>query len=133
METDNLSIRNYEEEYKYSEIFRQIEHYFEKEKPYLQANFKIGKMAHDLNINHSYLSKAIRINGNVNFNDYVNRARVEFAKKMIKKNENKYTLEYIYLMSGFKSQPIFNTAFKAQEGVTPSEYMKSALQGSSPK
>ncbi|MDR0546941.1 MAG: AraC family transcriptional regulator [Dysgonamonadaceae bacterium] len=122
--TDNSPVQSHEEKYKYSEIFKQIEAYFEKQKPYLKANFKIDKMAYDLNINHYYLSKAIKMNRNTNFSAYVNYCRVEHAKKMIRENEGKYTLEYIYLKSGFKSQPVFNAAFKQIEGVVPSEWAK---------
>ena len=105
-------------------IYEQIVAYFETKQPYLNANFKIGRMAHDLNINTVYLAKAIRLKQNMNFNNFVNFYRIEKAKELIRNTASKYTLEYIYLSSGFKSQSSFNTAFKLKEGITPSVYVQ---------
>jgi AraC-like DNA-binding protein len=112
------------EESKYEKIYERITAYFEAEKPYLNANFKIGKMAADLNINTAYLAKAIGMKRSMNFNNFVNFYRIEKAKELIRNKVAKYTLEYIYLSSGFNSQSSFNSAFKLQESITPSEYAK---------
>jgi AraC-like DNA-binding protein len=60
----------------------------------------------------------------MNFVNFVNYYRIETAKTLIRSNSSKYTLEYIYLSSGFKSQSAFNTSFKLQEKVTPSIWAK---------
>jgi AraC-like DNA-binding protein len=111
-------------EVKFVKIYEQIVAYFETKQPYLNINFKIGKMAHDLNINTVYLAKAIRLKQNMNFNNFVNFYRIEKAKELIRNTASKYTLEYIYLSSGFKSQSSFNAAFKFKEGITPSVYVQ---------
>lgn len=112
------------EEHKYEKIYEQIVEYIENREPYLNPNFRITQMGYDLDINTAYLTKAIRQNKDTNFNNLINHYRVERAKKLIQTNTPKYTLEYIYLTSGFKSQSSFNRAFKQQMNITPSEYYK---------
>jgi AraC-like DNA-binding protein len=106
---------------KYEKIYNLIVEYFENKQPYLRPNFTLANMANDLNINTAYLSEVISIKKNTNFNNFVNFYRVNKVKEMIRNNPQ-YTLQYIYLSSGFSSQSSFNRVFKLQEGITPSEY-----------
>ncbi|HCO66882.1 MAG TPA: hypothetical protein DIT04_03875 [Dysgonomonas sp.] len=115
---------SYEEELKYRQIYAQIEQYFKSKQPYLDPDFKIAQMAHELNTNIVYLAKAIRLNKEMNFNNFVNDYRVEKVKELMRNDARKYTLKHIYLSSGFKNQSSFNKAFKLKEGITPSEYYK---------
>ncbi len=92
------------EEHKYEKIYKQIIEYIENKEPYLNPNFRITQMGYDLDINVAYLTKAIRQNKDINFNNLINHYRIERAKKLIQTNTSKYTLEYIYMSSGFKSQ-----------------------------
>ncbi|GHT08562.1 hypothetical protein FACS189426_04460 [Bacteroidia bacterium] len=114
-----------EEEEKYRQIYTQIVAYFTSKQPYLQEDFSLTQMAHDLNINPAYLSKAINSKENMNFNNLVNFYRIEKVKELMQQEDSqKYTLKYIYLSSGFKNQSSFNKVFKMQEGITPTEYLK---------
>jgi AraC-like DNA-binding protein len=113
------------EDYKYHKIYKQIEEYVETKRPYLNPDFKISKMAHDLNINTGYITKSIQKFKKTNFNNFINIYRIENVKKLIQADTtSKYTLEYIYLSSGFKNQSSFNRIFKLQTGIAPSEYYK---------
>lgn len=112
------------EENKFAQIYKTIEDYFDQKQPYLDPDFKMVQMAHELNINIVYLAKAIKLNKNMNFNNFVNDYRIEKVKELINNDSRKYTLKYIYLSSGFKNQSSFNKAFKLKEGITPSEYYK---------
>ncbi|GHU64455.1 hypothetical protein FACS1894123_09140 [Bacteroidia bacterium] len=120
-----------EEKEKYRQIYSRITTYFTSKQPYLQEDFSLTKMAHDLNINPAYLSKAINSKENMNFNSLVNFYRIEKVKElMLQEDSQKYTLKHIYLSSGFKNQSSFNKAFKMQEGITPSEYLKQYVEKS---
>lgn len=123
-EVDNLLNNSVEEEYKYIQIYQKIEEYFDTKQPYLDPDFKMVQMAHELNINIAYLAKAIRIKRNMNFSNFVNEYRIEKVKELIQNDSQKYTLKHIYFSSGFKNQSSFNKAFKLKEGITPSEYYK---------
>jgi AraC-like DNA-binding protein len=112
---------------KYKKIYARIIEYIEIRQPYLNPEFKITQMVNDLNINATYLTKAIRVNKNTNFSNLVNYYRIERVKELMQTNTSRYTLEYIYMSSGFKSQSAFNRAFKQQINITPSEYYKGIL------
>jgi AraC-like DNA-binding protein len=109
---------------KYKKIYRQIVTYLEEQALYLDPEFSSTRMAQDLNINISYLSKAIQLHSGMNFNRLVNSYRINKVKETLSTNLQSYTMQYIYMSSGFKSQSAFNKAFKMQEGITPSEYIK---------
>jgi len=123
-DVDNLFNIDKEEEYKYTQIYTQIEKYFEEKQPYLNPDFKIVQMAHELDINMMYLAKAIKLKRDMNFSTFVNTYRIAKVKELINNVSRRYTLKYIYLSSGFKNQSSFNKAFKLSEGITPSEYYK---------
>lgn len=121
---NNYIVNIDDDKFKYRQIYSQIEEYFKTREPYLDPDFKIVQMAHELNINSAYLAKAIRLEKDMNFNTFVNAYRIEKVKELIYNDSRKYTLKHIYLSSGFKNQSSFNKAFKLKEGITPSEYYK---------
>jgi YesN/AraC family two-component response regulator len=109
---------------KYNYLYSNILNYFETKKPYNNPDFDIAQLAIALDSNSSYISKAIKVSRNMNFNTFVNTYRIDKIKEMIQENQSKYTLEYIYSSAGFKNQSTFNKVFKLVEGITPSEYYK---------
>lgn len=110
---------------KYDLLYQEILYYFENNKSYLEKDFNVAWLALQLNSNVSYVSRAIKINAQCNFNYFLNRYRVESAKKMIiEQNLDRYSLMYIYSSSGFKNQSTFNRVFKEIEGLTPSAFIK---------
>jgi AraC-like DNA-binding protein len=130
--TQNLLAINYDEQYKFGKIYEKIIDYIENTQPYFNSDFKIGKISNDLNINTLYIEKAITSQKNMNFSNFINSYRIAYAKKLIKE-DLQYTLEYIYLSSGFKNQSSFNRAFKVLEGITPSEYRKQFMESAAQK
>jgi YesN/AraC family two-component response regulator len=110
---------------KYTELYNNILSYFEKERPYINPDYTITQLANALNSNIVYISQAIKIHQDINYNLFVNTFRINHVKEMIAQNiHNKYTLEHIYLSSGFRNQSTFNKVFKQIEGITPSEFYK---------
>lgn len=122
--SDSFLLLNEKDDCKYEDIYNQIEEYFELKQPYLNPDFRIAQMAYELNVNAVYLAKSIRMKKGLNFNNLINQYRISKVKEMMHSNSSKYTFEYIYLSSGFKSQTSFNRAFKQEMGITPSEYFK---------
>ncbi len=58
-----------------------------------------------------------------NFNDCINYHRIQHAKSMLLAKENeKFTISSIAFDTGFSSLSSFNSAFKKNEGITPSVY-----------
>lgn len=114
---------------KYIGIYGRILDYFEKEKPYCNPDFTISQLAAAINSNVTYISKAINIERDINFNILINTYRINRIKDMLESDyQNKYTIQHIYMSAGFRHQSTFNKIFKQIEGVTPSEYIKN-MQG----
>jgi AraC-like DNA-binding protein len=113
-----------QEQINYEELFRKINEYFKKEMPYKQFDFSVYQLATKLNTNPSYISKAINLHAKSNFNVFLNQWRINEIKQRIGEGAyEKFTIQSIYTASGFRSQSTFNKAFKAVEGITPSEYI----------
>jgi AraC-like DNA-binding protein len=110
---------------KYDELYERIVAYMETERAYVIPDFVISQLAIALNTNIAYVSLAIRRKRGINFNLFLNTYRIENVKKLLQDDAQKYTLEHVYTTSGFQNQSTFNKAFKACEGVTPTEYIKS--------
>lgn len=104
-------------------IFENIDFLIRKEKLFLESNLTICKLSNILKINRTYLSNTINNELNMSFNDYVNKERILYAEKLIKKDtKNIYTLNYIAEESGFGSFSSFNRAFKKFKNITATNY-----------
>jgi AraC-like DNA-binding protein len=58
-----------------------------------------------------------------NFHDFINHYRIEFAAKMLREDKEKSILDITY-DSGFNSKSSFNSEFKKNIYMTPSQYRK---------
>jgi YesN/AraC family two-component response regulator len=109
---------------KFIALFEKIRDYFKKEKPYLDADFSVAKLANDMASNTSYITKAIRFHTGNNFNWYVNSFRIKYIQELFVDDKyNSYTIDHLRAKAGFKNQSTFNDTFKKQIGMTPSEYL----------
>ncbi|HDT11429.1 MAG TPA: helix-turn-helix domain-containing protein, partial [bacterium] len=100
-----------------------IEKYMVEEKPYLDDELTIRKLAKLLEIQPHHLSQVINSAFKMNFYTFVNSYRVKEVIKLMKDPERKHhTILAIAYDSGFKSKSSFNTIFKKTTGKTPSEY-----------
>lgn len=99
--------------------------YMEKEKPYLDNELSIYKIAKDLDVSSHILSQVFTIGLNKSFYSVINEYRVQEFKRKIEAGEHKtYTLLSIAMDSGFNSKSSFNRIFKNVTGTTPSSYIK---------
>lgn len=102
---------------------------FEKKEIYLDKNLSLSQTANLLMTNTSYLSAVINKEYKCKFNHFVNKYRVEKACELFNDRDmDKYSIEGIAGMAGFKSKSVFNPVFKKATGVAPSEY-RSSLSG----
>lgn len=105
----------------------QIVEKVEIQKLYLNSELSVSDLSELVSIPKHQISEILNTGLNVNFYDFINRYRVEEAKKLLssKKYEN-YTLETIGFESGFNSRSSFYSYFNKAVGVTPLEYQKQA-------
>lgn len=112
-----------EAEARKNEIKEKLLNVLETNKLYLKEDLTIFDLSKELNINYKYISQAINSSFKKNFNSFINEYRVMESLKLMKEPDNeKYTLEAISQMSGFKSRSSFYSFFKKQTGKTPSEF-----------
>lgn len=97
--------------------------YMEDEKPYLNEKLSLKEVAEKINISTNHLSQVINENLGKNFFDFVNSYRVDLAKqKLNDPSNNNYTIVSLAYDCGFSSKSSFNTIFKKNAGLTPSEF-----------
>jgi AraC-like DNA-binding protein len=98
-----------------------------KEKPYLDGDITLQKLAKALSISPHHLSQTINEQLNQNFFDFINTYRIEEAKRMLLDPAKKhYSILAVSEEVGFNSKSAFNTAFKKHVNMTPSEFRKIA-------
>ncbi|SMC51656.1 helix-turn-helix domain-containing protein [Chryseobacterium sp. YR221] len=97
----------------------------ETEKPYLDGDLNLLKLSDLAQINAHQLSYLLNNGFNENFFHFVNKYRIEHAKKLLT-NESftKLSVLGIAFESGFNSKTAFNTIFKKMTGMTPTEFRK---------
>jgi AraC-like DNA-binding protein len=97
----------------------------EEERVYLDPDLTLQKLAKRLHIHYNQLSRIINERFGVSFKNYINRLRVEEAKRRLADPaERDRNVTDIMLDAGFYSKSTFNTAFRKFTGMSPSEYRK---------
>jgi AraC-like DNA-binding protein len=99
----------------------------EEEKPFLDSEISLVKLAKKINISAHLLSYVINNGFNENFFQFINGYRIKEAQKLILDTKmNHLSLLGIGFEVGFNSKTVFNTTFKKVTGKTPSEFKKSS-------
>lgn len=99
--------------------------YIQDKKPHLDQNLSLRSLAQQIDIHPNQLSWLLNEKFNKNFNEFINRYRVDsFQERCKDPNNSHITLIGLAYDSGFNSKTVFNTAFKKETGLTPSQYLK---------
>ncbi|MCQ0113012.1 helix-turn-helix domain-containing protein [Zhouia amylolytica] len=106
------------------QTLEQLTNYMISEKPYLDSEISLQKLALLLNLPEKQLSQLINQQTGKHFFDYINEFRINEAKILLKENPDLTVLEILYDI-GFNSKSSFYTAFKKQTSQTPTAYRKS--------
>jgi AraC-like DNA-binding protein len=107
-------------------ILSRLLHLFEHEKIFTNPELKLSVIAEKVQAHPHVLSQVINEKLNKTFNELLNYYRIEEFKAKVNKQEYaNYSIMGIATKVGYNSKSSFNGAFKKQNGVTPSEYMKS--------
>ncbi len=98
-------------------------------KLFLDPTFNLEMLAHELNWSPRTLSSLINRYYECNFYEFVNRYRIEEAKRLIldEKHKSSTILDIMYEV-GFNSKTTFNSCFKKQVGSTPRDFKKQQLE-----
>ena len=95
-----------------------------EQKAYENPNLTLAHVASSLDTYPKMVSQVINLGFDMNFNDYVNKHRIEAVIDQLKEgNHLTKTLLGIALESGFNSKATFNRAFKKHTLLSPKEYL----------
>jgi AraC-like DNA-binding protein len=100
-----------------------IEKAINEDKLFLESNINLERFAEQIGLKPRDISAILKMHYQSNFFEFINRYRVEEAKRLLLLPELKdeTILEIIY-KSGFNSPSAFHRFFKRMVGVTPTEY-----------
>lgn len=89
---------------------------------YYMEELSLEAIARKFHFNPSYFSNYFKNHTNVNFCEYLNRIRMQNAKRMLLGTNNK--VYEISKMVGYQDPKYFNRLFKKEFGVTPDEFRR---------
>lgn len=100
----------------------------EEEKLYQDSAINLAKMAGHLGWPINTLSTTINEVLRTNFNDLINKYRIEAFKELVTRPESeKYSITGLGQEVGFSSKASFYRAFKKETGMTPSDFLQSKV------
>lgn len=103
-----------------------LSRFMEKEKLYQQSDLTIDQLATTVEINPKILSQVINQSFNKSYFDFINGYRIQEAQRiMANSDDDRLTIQEVLYQSGFNSKSSFNTFFKKETGLTPSEFKRS--------
>lgn len=111
-----------------TQLLETLEKTLKSEEYYLKNDLSLADLAQAMEISTHYLSEVINVKAGVNFYEYINRYRVNYAQDLLKDKTRKLTVLEVAMQSGFNSKSAFYTAFKKQLGMTPTQYKSSSKE-----
>lgn len=100
-----------------------LEEWMQREKPYLNPDFKLADLTQVLPMNRTYLSQFIKTEYNSNFYQWVVTYRINEAKRLMGEHPGMKMLE-VAEQSGFSSPVVFTRTFVRETGCTPTEWVQ---------
>lgn len=95
------------------------------EKKYRDKSYTAKMLAEELETNTRYIAATLSMRYNTNFNNYINKYRINDAISMLtNKRYAEMNMEEIGLIVGFSNRQSFYTAFKEITGVSPKVYKR---------
>jgi AraC-like DNA-binding protein len=105
------------------EMLKKLISYVEKNKPYLNSDLTIHELANLTGIQKHHITQLLNEKHKRNFFTFINEYRVnEVIERFSDSKYNNYTILAIAFDAGFNSKTTFNSIFKSQTGLTPSQY-----------
>lgn len=110
-------------------ILAKLQQHMAANKPYLEPDLTLDQLAAQLSVKPKLLSQVINEMAEQNFFEFINQYRIEEAKRLLTNPKDKKitVLEVLYEV-GFNSKSSFNTLFKKETGLTPSEFKRKYME-----
>lgn len=107
-----------------SRIFEKLQIALLSDELYRDSMLSLRGLSDHTKISSNYISQVINQKTNSHFFDFINRFRIDAAMKRLGDQDKQNSILDIAYSVGFNSKSTFNTAFKRQTGLTPSEFRK---------
>lgn len=108
-----------------SQMKAQVDLFLQKSQAFLQHGYSLQEMAKSLSYPLYQLSALINQEYGMNFNDLINKHRIDYAIDLIKNGKTAHlNINGLANQCGFNNRNSFTSAFKKFAGLTPSEYFK---------
>ena len=108
-----------------NEIISKLKSVMNEKKLFLNSDLTLKELADSISIQSYQLSKMLNDEMNQNFYDFVNGYRIEEVKRrLIDEDYSNLSILGIAFECGFNSKSVFNTVFKKNTNMTPSEFKK---------
>lgn len=107
-----------------SRIAAKLEAAMRGDRLFLDPSLNLPKLAAVVGASTNDVSQAINTAFDRNYYEYVNRYRIDEAKRLLSDPKLTDTLLDVLLAVGFNSKSVFNAAFRRETGMAPSEYRR---------
>ncbi|SMC70648.1 AraC family transcriptional regulator [Moheibacter sediminis] len=108
---------------------------FEDSVKYLEKGYSLSMLAVELETNTKYLSHVINKNKQTDFNNYINRLKINYIVGKLHDEPiySNYKISYLADECGFSSHSKFTTIFKNVTGVSPTTFLSHLAENKSSK
>ena len=118
----------YFSEEKLEEWRQKLDHFMAEKKPFLEPELRLGHLAAAIGLKSYQVSEILNRGIRSNFYDYINRHRIEEAKRRLRDPAFAHmNILGIATDSGFNSKSVFNETFRKFTGSTPSAFRSASL------
>lgn len=105
-------------------LFERLERHMAQEERFRDPECNLSLVAKELSTNVSYLSRAVNQGSGTNFRGYLNKWRIETAKKELVNLEGSQTVAEVGYNVGYKSPSVFTRVFKDSVGRPPKAFSR---------
>lgn len=107
-----------------SAVFSQVDALIREQELFKQARFSLRDLAAVSGLNEKLLSGLINQHSGRNFCDYINKLRIDAICRELRQAPYDISLLQIAMDMGFNAKSTFNTAFKKETGLTPTQFVQ---------
>lgn len=110
-----------------NDMVKRVIQLMEEQKPYLDCELTLGKMADMLGLSEYELTGLLHNEMQTSFYDLINGYRLTAVKeKLLEPDSKKYTILSAAYECGFNSSSTFYRIFREHTGMQPREYMQTS-------